>query len=180
MAEKVKAKKKSITKKIIEKKKNPGRKKIMQKYIDLRKKLFPSLTDELIWHSSTNDGWRNIPRCMTYIMNIMDDLCSGSPPSSTYLALWLRSYESYFLKELNFESLASESNLTGQRAVTTLKKKLENLKELGFILEVNKFGAIAIPNPYLVIEKLRSDGKVTDDVWSSLIMRMSDVGEKSF
>ncbi len=155
--------------------------KIMKKYVKERNTLFPELkVEKSVWHSKINDGWRNVPRGIVFIMNIMDNLCTGSPPSKVYLTLWQRSYESYYLKELNISSLALESGHTGQRAESTFKKKLALLKELGFILEKNNFSAMALPNPYLAVKKLHDEGRVSEELWTGLIMRMSDIGEESF
>lgn len=39
---------------------------------------------------------------------------------------------------------------------------------------------MALPNPYLVVKKLYDDGRVSEELWTDLIMRMSDIGEESF
>ena len=156
-------------------------KRVMKKYEQERDKLFPELKEKgAIWHSKTHDGWRNTPRCMTFFMTIMDDLCTGFPPSKVYLALWLRSFESYYIKDISLQSLCYECGLSGQRAETNLKNKLKKLNELGFIKHKNNFSAIALPNPYLVVKKLNEEGKVPEDKFDALIMRMCDIGEESF
>ena len=63
---------------------------ILQRQLDARRKLWPELTDDMLW-SMDKEGWVALPRLMPLILSIMDDLSGkGFPVSRTYLELWSR------------------------------------------------------------------------------------------
>ena len=73
------------------------RKKIVQRQLDLRARLWPGLNDNCIWQRKKHDGFTTIPRTMPLMMSIMDDLSEGQPVSSTYLELWCRAIDECFV-----------------------------------------------------------------------------------
>jgi hypothetical protein len=61
------------------------RKKITEKKLELRKRLWPDVDEKALWHRKATDGWLSIPGTMPIIMQIMNDLSKNKPPSATYL-----------------------------------------------------------------------------------------------
>jgi hypothetical protein len=63
------------------------RAKYTEKKLELRKRLWPDVSDKALWHRKATDGWLSIPRTMPIVMQIMNDLSKNNPPSATYLEL---------------------------------------------------------------------------------------------
>src|SRR6516165_9303318 len=85
------------------------RKRIAQRQIELRTRLWPTFTDGHVWHRKAHDGYTTIPRTMPLIISIMDDLANGQPVGMTYLELWGRAFDESFVtlskpREMAFHS----------------------------------------------------------------------------
>jgi hypothetical protein len=161
------------------------RKKIAQRQLELRMKLFPDVGQEWLWSRHTNDGFTTLPRCMPIMMSIMDDLAKGQPVSMTFLELWCRSFDESFVVLSKPQATAFNAGFSGQRAERTWRTRLKLLEELSFImLKGGSSGPVSyalILNPYKVIEyhhQSKHDG-LREDKWNALIERMSEVGDES-
>jgi hypothetical protein len=75
---------------------NP-RKKIAQRQVDLRARLWPTIADGHLWRRKFHDGYTTVPRTMPLILSIMDDLANGQPVGMTYLELWGRAFDESFV-----------------------------------------------------------------------------------
>lgn len=73
------------------------RKKIAQRQLEMRKRLWPDLTDGHLWDRKSHDGSTTLPRTMPLILSIMDDLANGQPVGMTYLELWSRAFDESFV-----------------------------------------------------------------------------------
>ncbi|ATQ69079.1 MULTISPECIES: hypothetical protein [Methylosinus] len=140
------------------------RKKIAQRQLELRKKLWPHVTDGHLWQRLHHDGFATIPRTMPLILTIMDDLANGQPVSMTYLDLWGRAFDECFVTLSKPREMAFHSGFTGQRAERTWRGRIKLLAELGFIeLQAGASGPMSyavILNPYLVIRRLHEQKHV--------------------
>lgn len=160
-------------------------KKIAVRQLELRDRLWPNLDEKWIWHRKERDGFTTIPRCLPLIMSIMDDLSIGQPLSSTYLELWARSFDEYFVTLSKSKELAFHAGFSGQRAERTWRQRMNVLHDLGFIdVKEGPSGSISyalIKNPYLVIKKLRTAGHpgLRADKYNALIERCIEIGETS-
>lgn len=89
-------------------------------------------TNEVLWIRHNRDT-TVIPKDMPLILSIMDDFARGSPVSSTYLGLWCKKYNEGFITIENYEEMAFDAGLVGQRAEQTWKIRMQTLSDLGFI-----------------------------------------------
>jgi len=155
---------------------------ILERQIDARSKLWPELTDAMLW-SMDNEGWVALPRLMPLMMSIMDDLSGkGFPVSRTYLEMWARLRVEQFLTLNRPEEMAFHAGFGGQRALRTWKDRVQRLADLGFIgLKPGPLGDLSYAvfyNPYHVIKRAYL-GKKTEDQekkWQALVIRANEIG----
>jgi hypothetical protein len=154
---------------------------ILKRQLEVRKKLWPDVSEEMTWYRLARDGFVTMPRAMPLIMRIMDYLAGkGSPVSAVYLDLWCRTFDEAFLQITKTEEMATYAGFSGQRAVRTWKERLNKLAELGFI-DI-KYGLTKevqfalILNPYHVIAKAYAAGKVPVEMWNALMVRAAEIG----
>lgn len=161
-------------------------KKIQQRQLALRARLWPELNPAKLWNRLTHDGFSTIPSSMPLIMSIMDDLSKGRPVSSTYLDLWTRAYDEGFVTLAKPREMAFHAGFSTQRAERTWKQKLEILASLDFIdLKSGPSGSASyalIWDPYPVIRthhERRSLG-LREDKYNALVARALEIGDKTF
>jgi len=86
------------------------------------------------WDRIAYGGFITIPKTMPLIGRIMDEMSKNFPVSSTYNALWARTWDKNAFVRLNkFDEIAFEAGFTGQRGVRTLQDRLKRLEALGFV-----------------------------------------------
>ena len=137
------------------------RKKISEKILELRSRLWPDLTENDLWNRSRYDGFTTIPRTMPLIMNIIDQLAAGSKRTSfTYLALWGQAFDEMYVSLQKSDELAFHSGFVGQRAVRSWKERIRVLDDLGFIRTAagpsGPYSHAVLPNPHFVIRRLHA------------------------
>lgn len=155
-------------------------KKIAQRQMELRTRLFPHVTEAHLWNRKTHHGFTTIPRTLPIIMSILDDL-AGMPVGATYLELWCRSFDEAFVTLTKTREIAFHSGIGGQRQESTWRQKIKKLNELGFI-EVAEGAAgpysyAIILNPYLVIRRLFTAGgsHIPIDKYNALVDRAIEI-----
>ncbi|MGL5554891.1 MAG: hypothetical protein ACRDC8_06330, partial [Aeromonas veronii] len=125
----------------------------------MRKEIWPDLDENMLWHRTLHDGYSSIPRTMSIMMNIIDDLAKkhtgkSVPAGKTYFGLWCRVWDENMLIIENEVSYALEAGYLGERNVTTWRKHMQTLKELGFIdVKDGAYGPynyVLLFNPYLI------------------------------
>lgn len=158
-------------------------KKAKESKLALRARLWPEVLSKDIW-TSEHDGFRNIPRSMPLIMDIMDDLSNGKPVSKVYLEIWCQSYDECVV--LLKAEMAFLAGFGGQRGERTWRERVRILRDLGFIKTAG--GALGpesyalILNPYLVIRSHhteRTPGLIVDKV-NALMARAAEIGAPDF
>lgn len=154
---------------------------ILKRQLEVRKRLWPGVSEEMTWYRLARDGFVTMPRAMPLIMRIMDYLAGkGTPVSLVYLDLWCRTFDEAFLQITKTEEMATYAGFSGQRAVRTWKERLSKLAELGFIdikYGLSKDVQFAlILNPYHVIAKAYSAGDVPVEMWNALMVRAAEIG----
>jgi hypothetical protein len=153
---------------------------ILQRQLDARRKLWPELTDHMLW-SMDKEGWVALPRLMPLILSIMDDLSGkGFPVSRTYLELWSRMrIEESFLTLNRPEEMAFHAGFEGQRALRTWKDRMQRLANLGFIgVKPGPLGHLSyavIYNPYHITKRAYLAGQVHENKWQALVIRANEV-----
>ncbi|NVD44836.1 hypothetical protein [Qipengyuania atrilutea] len=154
---------------------------ILKRQLDARAKIWPDVTNRMLWDRNERDGFSTLPRTMPLIMNIMDGLSNkGFPVGQTYLELWCRLYDELFLTLNRPEEMAFYAGFTGQRAVRTWKDRVKRLADLGFIdLKSGPLGEMSYAiffNPYHVIKRAYLKGLVQEDKYRALVIRSNEIG----
>src|SRR5215472_8159732 len=109
------------------------RKTIADNELDLRNSMWPDAEDRR-WDRTAYGGFITVPKTMPLIGRIMDEMSKNFPVSSTYNALWARTWDKNAFVRLNkFDEIAFEAGFTGQRGVRTLQDRLKRLEALGFV-----------------------------------------------
>jgi len=158
------------------------RKRITQRQIELRDRLWPNHNEGHIWQRQSHDGFSTIPRTLPLMLSIMDDLSDGKPVSSTYFELWCRAFDECFVTLSKSREMAFHAGFTGQRGERTWRDRMKILAQLGFIdLKEGPSGPMSyalILNPYLVIRRLMQEkhSGVRMDKYNALMERASEVG----
>ncbi|HEX5776206.1 MAG TPA: hypothetical protein VFX95_05945 [Caulobacteraceae bacterium] len=153
---------------------------ILQRQLDARRKLWPAVTDEMLW-SMDKEGWVALPRLMPLMLSIMDDLAGkGVPVSRTYLELWSRiRIEESFIALNRPDEMAFHAGFEGQRAVRTWKDRIQRLAKLGFIGTMpgplGELSFAVIYNPYHVIKRAYLAKQVQESKWQALVIRANEV-----
>lgn len=152
------------------------------KRLAMRDRLWPNLDDEDLWLRKDRVGFTTIPRTMSLIGRVMDQLSGkGFPLFGTYLALWCRVYDEAFVEIRNERELAFEAGFSGPRGEVTWRGRMRRLEELGFI-EIraglaSEVQYVLILNPILVIaDKFAAEEVKHDVAYNALMARLIDVG----
>lgn len=159
----------------------PRIQKIRENYEELRNKLWPEITPDMIWQRKRSDGFSTIPRTLTLMMVMMDTLSKGRPVSTTYLELWCRRHDEAILvlhgKELDY---ATASGFSGERALNTWTGRMDTLEKLGFIKFApgpgGKRAFAVILNPYHVLKRHKSNFDAM--LWNSFEARVLEIRAK--
>ncbi|RJR34259.1 MAG: hypothetical protein C4567_15760 [Deltaproteobacteria bacterium] len=146
----------------------------------MRHEFFADVSDDLLWHRKRNVGFLSIPRCITFISMVMDDLAK-TKISPTYLALWCHTFDESLVIINDQEAMAFESGFSGTRPVNTWKTRMKELEDLGFIKAAagrsGTYNYVLILNPFKVIRKHREEGSIKiDATYRALFDRALEVG----
>ena len=158
--------------------------KIREAYAKMREQFWQEVTEDMLWHQKGQKkvGFSQIPRCITLIGIIMDELSTSGKVSSTYLALWCHTFEEGFVSISNPQAMAFESGFAKGRAVHTWKSRMDELVRLGFIKVASGSGPydnVLILNPYKVIKRHREEGNIIGEAeaaYNALLKRASEIG----
>lgn len=154
---------------------------IVERQLAARKRLWPEVTDSMLWNPSTRVGYAPVPRVMPLMMSIMDDLSGkGFPVGQTYLEMWTRLQEELFLTLNRPEEMAFHAGFSGQRAARTWKDRVRRLVDLGFIgVKPGPLGDMSYAilfNPFHVIKRAYLRNEVQEAKWQALIIRSYEIG----
>ena len=159
-------------------------KKISEKTLKLRNQLWPNLREESLWHRKRKVGFTTIPRGMSYILRIMDDMSSGKPISSAYFVLWCHTFDEYIVTIANPRQIAFEAGFAGERAESTWRVRMKTLVDLGFVEaqegSSGPYHYVLILNPYTVIKRhFETDNSlIRRDRYHALFERAQNIGAK--
>jgi hypothetical protein len=160
------------------------REKMENRRLELIEELWPGLDPKVTWHRLRAKGFITIPRCMPYILDILNQLSAGNPLSTAYLTLWCHSHDEGLVEIKNEQEIAFECGFKGQRAVATWKNKMKVLKEYGFIDAHNgkcgDYSYVLIYNPFRIIKEIYKSGNklIAKESYIALVQRAQEVGAK--
>lgn len=99
----------------------------------LRKDLWTNIPDWQIWNRKKEAGFATVPRTLSIIIQILNDLTKNTPMGSTYLDLWLRVYDEGYVKLDKPHEMALCSGFTTDRGPSIWATRLDLLAQHGFI-----------------------------------------------
>ncbi|MBR8434114.1 hypothetical protein KDW37_25485 [Burkholderia cenocepacia] len=141
---------------------------------------FPGLPEIWLWHRKRNDGFITIPRTLPIVMQAVDAQSKGQPAGHTLFCLWARSPDHPVLTIENPSTFAAEAGFFGERAVDTWRRRMKKLRDLNFIRTKpgasGEFHYVLLLNPNAVMEWMRSERLIQDDIYSRFVERLADVG----
>lgn len=151
-----------------------------EKRVRLRQSLWPDVADKDLWLRRDRVGFTTIPRSMSLIGRILDQLSGkGFPLFGTYLTLWCWVFDEAFVEIRNPKEFAFESGFSGPRGEATWRGRMRKLEELGFIASkaglAGDFQYVLIFNPIKVIEAIYTD-RQKDIAYNALLSRLIQVG----
>lgn len=151
--------------------------------LKMRGELWPELDTTLLWDRTLNDGYSSIPRTLSLMTNIIDDLSKkhtgkSVPAGKTYFGLWCRVWDENMLTIENEAVYAVEAGYLGERNVTTWRAHMKVLLELGFIdAKEGAYGPynfVLLYNPYLILKSLKE--KISPASYQLLVQRAIEIG----
>ena len=150
----------------------------------LRDNLWPNLDENDLWLRKSRVGFTTIPRTITLIGRILDQMSGkGTPTSGTYLALWCWVFDEGFVEIRSSRELAYESGFAGPRAEATWRNRMRKLEALGIIAIkaglAGEFQYILMYDPIKVISKLY-ESRPHDLAYQSLSTRLIHIGADDF
>ncbi|WP_412022662.1 hypothetical protein [Burkholderia cepacia] len=141
---------------------------------------FPGMPEVWLWHRKRNDGFITIPRTLPIVMQAIDAQSKGQPAGHTLFCLWARSPDHSLLSIENPTTFAAEAGFIGERAVDTWRRRMKRLRELNFIHTKpgasGEFHYVLLLNPNAVMEWMRSQNLVQNDLYSRFLERLADIG----
>ncbi|WP_242773592.1 hypothetical protein [Sphingopyxis sp. YF1] len=154
---------------------------ILARHLEARAKIWPDITNQMLWDRTERDGFATVPRAMPLIMSIMDDMSGkGFPVGQTFFEMWCRLYDEMFLTLNRPEEMAFFAGFSGQRAGRTWRDRVKRLADLGFIdVKSGPLGDLSYAiflNPYHVIKRAYLKGDVFEDKYRALVFRMNEIG----
>jgi hypothetical protein len=156
-------------------------KKINKKILELRSTLWPDLKPDQLWDRKKESGFITIPRTLTLLMNMMDQISKAKPLSRTYLTLWCRTFDEMVINIKNESEFAFESGFSGQRAVITWRERMKRLNDYVFIKAkegaYGKYSYVLLMDPHKIIEKIKKQNKgISELTFNSYIERCLNIG----
>lgn len=166
-------------------KKARKRKTLVEYAKDIRDLHWPTVTDEQVW-SSEAGGFAIVPRTAGMVAEVVireahkKMFNASSAAGTTYMTVWLHSQASGVSRIESEEDAAFESGYGGERGVTTFRRHLRTLKQMGFIDFIEESRGrvkwILIFNPYQVVKKLHDDGHLDKQIFRAVSERAMGIG----
>lgn len=146
---------------------------------------FPAVKDEDVWDRDRG-GWASLPRPIGLVANVVikeahkTKYQTSSAAGTTYTTVWLH-YQGHGMSRIESEpDAALESGYGGERGITTFRRHMRVLKELGFIdFQEETRGRVKwvlIHNPYQVVKQLYGAGYITKMTYSMMLERADAIG----
>ena len=146
---------------------------------------FPTVKDDDVWDRGRG-GWASVPRPAGLIANVVireahrSKYKSSSAAGTTYTTLWLH-YQGHGMARIENEADAAlESGYGGERGITTFRRHMRSLKELGFVDYVEESRGrvkwVLLHNPYQVVKQLYTDSHIDKKTYSTMFERADSIG----
>jgi hypothetical protein len=148
--------------------------------MELLLQLWPNEGPKL-WHRKKEDGFTTVPRTLSLILTLIDELGEGKDASPVYFDLWCRQMDDSFVEVTDEEAFAFSCGYTTPgRNVRSWRERVDILEKLGFVqIKPNgsrKYGYILLNHPHFVVAVLRDAGQISEAWWGAFVKRMSEIG----
>lgn len=154
---------------------------------EVRQLFFPTVQDKDLWLlNGERGGFAQVPRTVSLFSEVIIKqavkLKTGvtSAAGSTYNVLWLHTQGQGISKIENEADAALEAGYGGERGVTTFRKHMRVLKDLGFVDFVEESRGrvkwVLMLSPYVVLKKLYADGLVDKKHYAAVLERVAAIG----
>lgn len=153
----------------------------------VRTTLFAHIKEDQLWVLDGNrGGFAQVPRTLSLFSEVIIKkavkLKTGvsSAAGTTYNVLWLHTQGHGISKIESEVDAALEAGYGGERGVSTFRKHLRVLKDLGFIDYVEEARGrvkwVLMLNPYLVLKSLLAASLVDKTNYAAMLERASAIG----
>jgi hypothetical protein len=145
-----------------------------------RRELWPEVKDSQLWDRTEFTGFTTIPRTLSLIMRIIDDL-DRKNAGRVYFDLWCRSFDDYVIEVRDEFEAAFSSGYDGQRAIRSWRERIAILEGFGFIKAYKAshgaYRMILVLDPHPIVERLHKEKEVPDEDWLALRALMISIGQ---
>lgn len=134
--------------------------------VALRNRFWPGAK---AWTGENSKGWFRAPRTLPLLLGLLRSkkLSGRQDPSSVYLGLWARHFDSGVVEITNEIEMAYEAGYTGGRALRTWQERMALLQKHGFIkcqeIANQKHRYVLMVEPSEVVKALAKKGLIEDD-----------------
>jgi hypothetical protein len=121
------------------------------------------------WTGEKSKGWFRAPRTLPLLLALLRSkkVSGRQDPSSVYLGLWARHFDSGVVEITNEIEMAYEAGYTGGRALRTWQERMALLQKHGFIrcqeIANQKHRYVLMAEPSEVIKGLAKSGLIEPD-----------------
>lgn len=154
---------------------------------ELRKLHWPAIKEEQLWLlNGERGGFAQVPRTLSLFSELIIKQAVkkktgvSSSAGTTYNVLWLHTQGQGISKIENETDAALEAGYGGERGVTTFRKHIRVLKDLGFVDFVEESRGrvrwVLMLNPYIVLKELFNAGLVDKKDYAAMLERASAIG----
>jgi hypothetical protein len=155
--------------------------------LEIRKLHFPEVTEDKLWLlDGKRGGFAQVPRTLSLFSEVIikhavkKKTGVSSAAGSTYNVLWLHTKGQGISKIEYEEDAALEAGYGGERGVSTFRKHMRVLKDLGFVNYVEESRGrvkwVLMLNPYLVLKDLLAQDLVDKRHYAAMVDRLAAIG----
>lgn len=154
---------------------------------ELRLLHWPEVKDDRLWLlDGERGGFAQVPRTLSLFSEVIIKYAVkkktgvSSAAGTTFNVLWLHTRGQGIARIENESDAALEAGYGGERGITTFRKHMRVLKDLGFVDFVEESRGrvkwVLLFNPYHVLKDLYAAGLVEKTHYAAMLERLSAIG----
>jgi hypothetical protein len=148
----------------------------------IREEFFPN--DEAWTCEKDKDvGFFMAPRTLPLVVSLLNSkaLTGDTDITAVYLELWSRHQDNGIVEIANEQDHAYAAGYEGSRALRTWQERMKKLEQIGAVKTASignrKYAYILLVHPTALAQRLKDDGKISENWWRTYRMRQIAVGE---
>ncbi len=150
--------------------------------VSLRSTLWGEVSSQ-VWDRKKEKGFCTIPRTLSLVMTLIDELEKGRNASRVYFDLWCRVFDEGLVEISDIEDVAFSSGYgSSARNIRTWKERIDLLVKYGFVSVkpsgTRKYGYILLRHPHLVVQELRKRRLVPEGWFGAFMKRLTEIGSQ--